>query len=781
LTPAATGFWTRYTYDVLNDLTGVTQNAQSSSTQTRSYSYDGLSRLLSEANPESGTASYVYDSSSTCSANSYNGDLVKRTDAVGNVACYGHDSLHRTTTVTYPSGSYAGVTPSKTFVYDSATVSGAAMANAKGRLAEAYTCTGSCTSKITDLGFSYSPRGEVAAAYESTPNSNGYYLTTATYWANGLLDVLNLENGAGTVNFIPAITYTPEGEGRVYSVGASGQNQNPVSSTSYNPYATPPNPNVLVTLGSGDSDAFNCDLNTGRMTSQQFNVGAKSIQGVLTWNPNGTLGQLAVTDPIAGNQTCSYTYDDLARIASVNCPSAWVQTFGLDTFGNLSKTANGGAAESFQPTYTTNPPTNQYSVIPGVTGPYYDANGDLLKDGTHTYTWDADGNVVSLPNDSIGLTFDALDRMVEQNRSGSYTQIVYGPSGGKLALMNGQTLAKGFVPLSAGATAVYTRNGSSTVLSYYRHADWLGSSRLASTPSQSVYYDGAYAPYGENYAEIGTIDRNFTGQNQDTISSGPYPLYDFLDREYHPTQGRWLSPDPLGGDITDPQSLNRYPYVMDNPTSFVDPLGLLAALGTDPAGYPGLLNCPDDMDACFTIWLPMGGWGGESGGGGGGLGSGPLSGDFGPMGYPSAGGWRPPCDFGTCSGPGPNPYVADVVVSGGEFHIYVNVLEFLGLLPGLQALYNAGVRASTVASPWAPVAWYGTSAAVALLPALPSGAKAFWDWAALNPIAWRCAISFGSNVLSPPSPWVETDEYQCGTAGQMVSQGIWWISHANGR
>src|SRR5208337_3177782 len=43
-TSAATGFWTRYTYDVLNDLTGVTQNAQSSSTQTRSYTYDGLTR-----------------------------------------------------------------------------------------------------------------------------------------------------------------------------------------------------------------------------------------------------------------------------------------------------------------------------------------------------------------------------------------------------------------------------------------------------------------------------------------------------------------------------------------------------------------------------------------------------------------------------------------------------------------------------------------------------------------------------------------------------------------
>jgi hypothetical protein len=38
--------------------------------------------------------------------------------------------------------------------------------------------------------------------------------------------------------------------------------------------------------------------------------------------------------------------------------------------------------------------------------------------------------------------------------------------------------------------------------------DWLGSLRFASLSSGSnrLYYDGAYAPYGENYAETGTQD-----------------------------------------------------------------------------------------------------------------------------------------------------------------------------------------------------------------------------------------------------------------------------------
>src|SRR6266851_3943835 len=56
------------------------------------------------------------------------------------------------------------------------------------------------------------------------------------------------------------------------------------------------------------------------------------------------------------------------------------------------------------------------------------------------------------------------------------------------------------------------------------------------------YFDLAYAPYGEDYADSGTPDLDFTGQNQETASG----LYDFAYREYHPNSGRWIQPDPAG-------------------------------------------------------------------------------------------------------------------------------------------------------------------------------------------------------------------------------------------
>ena len=505
------------------------------------------------------------------------GDLVKRIDPQGTVTCYAYDALHRLTTVTYPSGGYSSVTPSKTYVYDSATVDSASMAYAKGRLAEAYTGT----SKTTDLGFSYTNRGEAATVYQSSPHSGGYYHVAATYWPpQGLLDTLN-PNMTG----IPTWTYTPEGEGRVNTVSASA-GQNPVTATSYNGFSEA----TGVTFGSADSDAFTYDLKTGRMTQYKANVGSSAMTGTPTWNANWTLGTLAISDGLnsADTQSCTYGYDNLSRLTSAGCGSVWSQSFTYDAFGNIKKSGS----QSFQPTYsaTTNQMTNTGAVTPT-----YDSNGNLTYDGLYNYTWDGEGNLATL--NSNAETYDALNRRVEQYNGSAYTEIVYGPAGNKMALMSGQTVTKVFTPLSAGATAVYTSSG----LSYYRHPDWLGSSRVASNTSRTLYYDGAYAPFGENYAETGTTDRNFTGQNQDLTPASTGDLYDFLHREYHKIQGRWVSPDPAGlaaANPNNPQSWNRYAYVLNNPLTLVDPTGFDCAYLNDAGDGIAWVDSNTDSTAC---------------------------------------------------------------------------------------------------------------------------------------------------------------------------------------
>ncbi len=197
--------------------------------------------------------------------------------------------------------------------------------------------------------------------------------------------------------------------------------------------------------------------------------------------------------------------------------------------------------------------------MPGLT-PTYDANGNLTHDGYHTYSWDAEGRPVSI--DTVTVTYDALGRAVEH----SSVATLYDPMGIKLALMMGQTLSEARVRLPAGAKAVYFPS-----LSAYWHPDWLGSERLRSSPSRTLIFDTAYAPYGEIYAsQQSGAEPSFTGQYQDVAVD----MFDFPFRTYHPTQGRWISPDPKSGNVLNPQSWNRYAYVLNKPTTLIDPLGL---------------------------------------------------------------------------------------------------------------------------------------------------------------------------------------------------------------
>jgi RHS repeat-associated protein len=345
---------------------------------------------------------------------------------------------------------------------------------------------------------------------------------------------------------------------------------------------------------------------------------------------------------LGGNQSCSYVHDDLSRIESVDCGEAWAQTFSYDSFGNLSKS---GSAP-FQPTYGSN---NRIISVGGTT-PVYDPDGNSTNDTFHSYEYDAAGKPVQV--DSVLLTNDALGRVVEQNRSGAYSQIVYAPGGGKLALMSGQSLQKAFVGLPGGSSAVYTSAG----LAFYRHSDWLGSSRFASTPARTMYFDGAYAPFGEAYAQTGTTDLSFTGMNQDTVAN----LYDFPAREYG-IQGRWPTPDAAGFSsvrMGDPQTWNRYAYVRNNPLAVTDPTG----------------REDDDIDYETDDQTDTGD--GGSGGGGGGGGGGPaLDGGAGQNGTdPSQTDNNPPdvtdttpppdlCSIGICPAPLNFTYASDSVPS----------------------------------------------------------------------------------------------------------------------
>ena len=170
------------------------------------------------------------------------------------------------------------------------------------------------------------------------------------------------------------------------------------------------------------------------------------------------------------------------------------------------------------------------------------------------------------------------------------------PDGTKLATMNGPTTGKGRAPMPLGGRAVYTLSANGPNLFRYWLPDWQGGARACSTPNQTPCGDVAMAPYGEPYG--GQDGWDFTGQWDQT----EWDLYDFLYRELHPTQGRWLSPDPAGlaaVNHSNAQSWNRYAYVVNNPLAFTDPQGLGDVV---PCGHGASKNGEAYTPAQATYW-----------------------------------------------------------------------------------------------------------------------------------------------------------------------------------
>ncbi|MBI4332072.1 MAG: RHS repeat-associated core domain-containing protein, partial [Chloroflexi bacterium] len=78
-----------------------------------------------------------------------------------------------------------------------------------------------------------------------------------------------------------------------------------------------------------------------------------------------------------------------------------------------------------------------------------------------------------------------------------------------------------------------------------------------------------YKPYGETRLSSGSLPaQKFTGQRLDDVG-----LYYYGARYYDPGLARFASADPLMPRPADPQALNRYSYVLDNPLRYIDPTG----------------------------------------------------------------------------------------------------------------------------------------------------------------------------------------------------------------
>ena len=107
---------------------------------------------------------------------------------------------------------------------------------------------------------------------------------------------------------------------------------------------------------------------------------------------------------------------------------------------------------------------------------------------------------------------------------------------------------------------------------YYVHSDHLGSTVAVSDAAGGAVGRMQYDPYGEvltSTLPVTLTDRLFTGARFD----GTIGLYQMGARWYDPALGRWLQADSIVPELGNPQALNRYAYVYNNPLRYTDPSG----------------------------------------------------------------------------------------------------------------------------------------------------------------------------------------------------------------
>jgi RHS repeat-associated protein len=209
-------------------------------------------------------------------------------------------------------------------------------------------------------------------------------------------------------------------------------------------------------------------------------------------------------------------------------------------------------------------------------GVVYDAAGNVTNDGLgNTYTYDAENRIVQVngtPGTCSSATacyvYDAFGRRARSTVNGQTRDFVFDLSDQAVGQWTGSAWTRS--EAYAGGLHVATYANSTTA---FHNGDWLGTFRMRSDVSGNRIEACSSLPFGEDLACSGAADvapTHFTGKERDSESG----LDNFGARYDASTMGRFMTPDPLGGHMEDPQTLNKYAYVRNNPTTLTDPTGL---------------------------------------------------------------------------------------------------------------------------------------------------------------------------------------------------------------
>ena len=313
------------------------------------------------------------------------------------------------------------------------------------------------------------------------------------------------------------------------------------------------------------------------------------------------------------NQVERYHYDDLNQLTSVTDPDGVFTHLEIeyDTLGNIRYKSDAGdykydlpgpnmlphlvrkTVASTRPSYTGSPGRNvQFG---------YDANGNIKTYGQLTYEY----TPFNLPRRVLGgkdgtfrFEYDAAQRRVRRSRPDATVEYVLGLYERQKTVAPFQVGAE-LVPDYAGELHHYFLHAAGRTVAavvrvatidsvgqhgfrehkLYFHDDHLGSVVLVTDASGGKVEDRAFDAFGRprqqnwgGYLTSPWWTRNTIGFNagEEEVELG---LLNLRGRIYDALLGRFLTPDPFVQAPHYSQSLNRYAYAWNNPTTNCDPSG----------------------------------------------------------------------------------------------------------------------------------------------------------------------------------------------------------------
>jgi RHS repeat-associated protein len=202
----------------------------------------------------------------------------------------------------------------------------------------------------------------------------------------------------------------------------------------------------------------------------------------------------------------------------------------------------------------------------GTAGLTYDANGNMLSDGTNSFTWDARNHLASMNMGGESFQYDAFGRRVAKTVLGATTNYLY--DGVKpVQELSGTTPTANL--LSGGIDEAFSRTDSIGTANFL--ADALGSTLAQTDSSGNTFAQYTYEPFGNTTGTGGSTNSfQYTGRENDGTG-----IYFHRARYYNPQLQRFISEDPIGFG----GGINGYAYVGNGPTNLIDPLGLSGMAG----------------------------------------------------------------------------------------------------------------------------------------------------------------------------------------------------------